>query len=68
MTDWMDAQFVKITLVMKAKSKLIDADLLSGSARCQCQPKGTRTLKVRLAPSNKHARAFCRECNFSMME
>lgn len=66
--DFADDFVGKITLVMKAKAKLIKLRKTSGVARCSCSPKGTHTLRVVIVPGNNHARAFCSACKFSMME
>ena len=58
----------KLPLVMKAKAKLIALGQTQGRARCSCSPKGTRTLRVRIAGRKNHARATCEACNFWMME
>lgn len=66
--DFADAYMNKIPLVAKAKAKLKSMNKTRGRARCSCSPPGTRTLRVRIAPGNSHARAYCEACGFQMME
>ncbi|KRS15635.1 hypothetical protein [Roseovarius indicus] len=63
-----DDYMTKLPLVMKAKAKLIARGLTRGRARCSCSPKGTRTLRVRIAGRKNHARAACEACGFWLVE